>query len=187
MSPVPPTGPRPTNMRAAMFTLKILHLAFIAGLLMFSIVVLFLPISTPAPTPAPGSPAPASNTTDMEGMFAIMLGVWGVFAIPASAFFLPMMRKKAGIAAADAATETDPDAPKIAAIGPYTTGLLLRSALVEGWGLFGAVCALLTGNFLFLIAPLLAAAIIGAYFPTRAKFERFYTESIEKASKETFQ
>ena len=187
MSPVPPTGPTPTNLRAAMFTLKILHLAFIAGLLMFAIVVVFVPISTPTPPATPGSPTPSTSPTDMEGLFAIMLGLWGIVSIPASAFLLPMQLKKAGLAAADAASDTDPDAPKLAAIAPYTTGLLLRSALIEGWGLFGAVCAFLTGNLLFLIAPLLAAAIIGAYFPTRAKFERFYTQAIDKASKETFQ
>jgi len=156
MSPTPPTGPRPTNLRAAMFTLKILHFAFIAGLVIFAIIVLFVPISTPAPPPSPGSPPPASNAADMEGVFAIMLGVWGVFSIPASAFILPAMRKKAGIVAADAASDADPDAPKVAAIGPYTTGLLLRAALIEGWGLFGAVIAMITGNMLFLISPVLA-------------------------------
>lgn len=186
MSPTPPTGPQPTNLRNAMLTLKILHLAFMAGLVLFSIVVFFLPLGAQAPSPS-APPPPAPDPDDMEMIFAILLGAWAILAIPASLFILPAMRKQAGIAAADSASDADPDAPRLAAIGPYTTALLLRAALVEGGGLFGAVIALITGQMLFLIAPLAAAAIIGAYFPTRAKFERFYTESIEKASKESFQ
>lgn len=188
MSPVRPTGPQPTSIARAMLTLKILHLAFIAGLVLFAAVVPMVPVMNSPPPVSPGSPAPAPapGMTD-EGFFAIMLGVWGIVSIPASVFLLPMMLKKAGIAAADAAADDDPDAPKLAAIGPYTTGLLLRAAIVEGWGLFGAVCGLLTANLLFLIAPLLAAAIIGVYFPTRSRFERFYSQALERASKETFQ
>jgi hypothetical protein len=170
-----------------MFTLSILHLAFIAGLLMFSIVVIFVPVGAPTPAPSPGSPPAPSNTSDMEGLFAVMIGAWGLLTLPATLFILPAMRKKAGLSAADAAGDPDPDAPKLAAIGHYTTGLLLRAALAEGWGLFGAVAAFITGNLLFLIAPVVAAMIIGAYFPTRSKFEKFYSQSIDKASKESFQ
>ena len=187
MSPIPPTGPQPRNMRAAMFTLSILHLAFIAGLLMFSIVVIFVPVASSTPAPAPGSPPSPSSPSDMEGLFAVMIGAWAVLTLPATLFILPAMQKRAGLAAADAAGDPDPDAPKLAAIGHYTTGLLLRAALVEGWGLFGAVAAFLTGNLLFLIAPGIAVLIIGAYFPTRSKYEQFYTQSIDKASKEAFQ
>ena len=186
MSPMPPTGPRPTNLAGAMLTIKILHLAFMAGLLLFSAVVIFVPISTTTPAPAPGSPPAPSGAQDMEGLFAVMLGAWALLTLPATAFILPAMRKKAGLAAADAAGDPDPDAPKIAAIAHYTTALLLRAALAEGWGLFGAVAALLTGNLLFLIAPVLAAMIIGVYFPTRSKFEAFYSQSIDKASKESY-
>lgn len=181
-----PNHPRsrnsPTTVPAAMLTLKILHLAFMAGLVLFSIVVLVLPLGGSAPSPSAPQP-PETDSDSMELMFGVILGAWAVFAIPASLFILPAMRKKAGIAAADAHSDAEPDAAKLAAIGFYTTGLLLRSALIEGWGLFGAVVALITGEMLFLIAPILAVAIIGAYFPTRAKFERFYTESLDIAAK----
>lgn len=174
----------PANMSAAMFTLRILYLAFMAGIAMFAVVVVILLQSTSSPSPStpPGQP---SSFADMEMLFAIILGAYAVSVLPASVFIVPALRKKAGIAAADAASDTDPDAPKLAAIGLFTTGLLLRAALVEGWGLFGTVTALLTENLQFLLVPALAVAIIGLYFPTRSKFERFYTESLEKASKES--
>mgnify|MGYP003122461250 CR=1 FL=1 len=186
MSPIPPTGPRPTSIAGAMITLKIMHIAFMAGIGLFAIVVLVLQSqsSTPAPSTPPAQPA---SGADMELLFGIMLGAYALSVLPATAFILPAFRKKAGIAAADASPDEDPDAPKLGAIGFYTTALLLRAAMVEGWGLFGAVVALLTENPLFLLVPLLAVAMIGAYFPTVSKFERFYTEALDKASKETFQ
>lgn len=180
------SGPRPTNIASAHWTLKILHLAFMAGIAMFSIVVVVMQMTSPAPAPAP-TPDPAATGSDMNLIFAVMLGAGALSMLPATVFILPLMRKKAGVAAADAASDEDPDAPKLAAIGPYTTALLLRAAMVEGLGLLGAVAALLTENLLFLIAPAAAVAIIGAFFPTKAKFERFYTDAIEAASKESFQ
>ncbi len=185
-----PAHPRsrnsPTSLPAAMLTLKILHLAFMAGIGLFSIVVVVLQMT--GSSPAPAAPAdPAATGSDMNLIFAVMLGAGALSLLPATVFILPAMRKKAGVAAADAASDQDPDAPKLAAIGLYTTALLLRAAMVEGLGLLGAVAALLTENLLFLIAPVAAIAIIGAYFPTKAKFERFYTEAIDAASKESFQ
>lgn len=180
------SGPRPTNIATAHWTLKILHLAFMAGIAMFSIVVVVMQMTSPAPAPAP-TPDPAATGPDMDLIFAVMLGAGALSLLPVAMFILPVMRKKAGIAAADASADSDPVAPKLAAIGPYTTALLLRAAMVEGLGLLGAVAALLTENLLFLIAPGLAIAIIIAFFPTRAKFERFYIDAIEAASKESFQ
>ena len=58
--------------------------------------------------------------------------------------------------------------------------------MVEGWGLFGAVVALLTGNMLFLLVPVVAVALIGMYFPSISRFERFYTDALDRASRETF-
>lgn len=187
MSPTSASTPQMNSISGAMLTLKVLHIGFMAGVGLFAIVV-FVMQATASATP-PGAPpaAPASGGMDMQSLFAIMLGAIGATVLPVSAFILPAMRKRAGIDAADAAPDADPDAPKIAAVNTYTTALILRAAMVEGWGLFGAVAALLTENPLFLTAPLLAVAIIGAYFPTRAKFERFYTEAIERASKDTFQ
>jgi len=180
------SGPQPTSISGALFTLKILHLAFIAGIVMFSIVVLVMGMTSSAPTPAP-APDPAATGSGMDLIFAVMLGAGVVSMLPLTLFILPVMRKKAGIAAADAASDEDPDAPKLAAIGPYTTALLLRAAMIEGLGLLGVIAALLTENPLFFIAPAAAVAIIAGFFPSRTKFERFYTEAIEAASKESFQ
>lgn len=185
MSPIPATGPRPTTMAGAMITLKIMHLAFMAGVGLFAVIVLVLQ-STGSMAPPSAPPNQPSGGQDLELLLGIMLGAYALSVLPATAFILPAFRKKAGIAAADASSGEDPDAPKLSAIGFYTTGLLLRAAMVEGWGLFGAVVALLTGNLLFLLVPVVAVALIGMYFPTISKFERFYTDALDRASRETF-
>ena len=170
----------------AMLTLKLLHFAFMAGLAVFAVIVFVL--SMTQATPSPSAPPPPDVDADgMDLIFGVLVGAWAIFVLPASAFILPAMRKKAGIAAADAHSDDEPDGAKLAAVGYYTTGLVLRAALVEGWGLFSTVAALLTGNMLFLIAPLLSIAVLGAFFPTRAKFERFYTESLDIAAKRVHQ
>ncbi|XOV75951.1 MAG: hypothetical protein ACFHWZ_02910 [Phycisphaerales bacterium] len=46
--------------------------------------------------------------------------------------------------------------------------------------------ALLTGNMLFLLVPVVAVALIGMYFPSISRFERFYTDALDRASRETF-
>jgi hypothetical protein len=50
---------------------------------------------------------------------------------------------------------------------------IVRAALLEGPGLFGAVTYLLTGNALALIAPALSIAGLGLMFPTEEKFRDF--------------
>lgn len=48
---------------------------------------------------------------------------------------------------------------------------LIGAAMAEGWGLFGTVILLLSGNTLFLLAPLLAITLILLLFPSRHKLE----------------
>lgn len=175
---------QPRDMRMAMFTLQILHVGFLSGILLFSGVVIFLTVSASS---TGGSGTPQSGGVDMDLFFAVILGAGLITIFPISMILLPSMRKKAALAAADAHTEQEPESAQLGAIAPYTTALLLRASLVEGWGLLGTIAALLTDNLLFLIAPLIAVGALAMYFPTHAKFDRFYTEAIEKAAKESFQ
>ena len=178
-------GRQVQSVSAAMLTLKIIHLAFMGGVGMFAAVVLFLQLTSSGPAPS-APPSQPSGGTNMELLFAIMLGAYALSVVPASAFILPAFRKKTGIAAADASDESNPEAPRLAAVGFFTTALLLRAAIVEGWGLFGAVVALITGNLLFLLVPAVAVAVIGMFFPSTSKFERFYTDALDQASRESF-
>ncbi|MFI4917463.1 MAG: hypothetical protein ACIAS6_13275 [Phycisphaerales bacterium JB060] len=52
----------------------------------------------------------------------------------------------------------------------YVRGTLIQMAAIEGFGLVGAVCALVTGQLLFLVSPMLAVLGLGLIFPTEAKF-----------------
>ena len=59
------------------------------------------------------------------------------------------------------------DAPAEVAkrIGAYTTRTLLRGALTEGWGLFGAVSYMITAEPWLLVAPLLAVLLLLRLLP----------------------
>lgn len=176
MSPSSAQGMQPTSVAGALLTLKVLYLAFMAGITMFAVVVLVLHFS--------GS---AIGSQGMDDFLALLVGLGALTIVPASAFMLPAMRGRAGVAAADAHSAEDPEAAQLAAITHFTTAMLLRAALVEGWGLFATVCALMTGNPLFLVASAASVLVIAMYFPTRPRFDRFFNDAIEKASKETFQ
>ncbi len=52
----------------------------------------------------------------------------------------------------------------------YGRGTLIQVAALEGFGLLGVVSAFVTGQLLFLFAPVLAVMGIGLLFPTEAKF-----------------
>lgn len=79
----------------------------------------------------------------------------------------------------------------------YVRGTLVLMAAIEGFGLLGATCALITGQLLFLASPMLAVLGIGLIFPTEAKFratverltrppeerERRFIESLEADSR----
>jgi hypothetical protein len=55
----------------------------------------------------------------------------------------------------------------------YQATTIIRAALLEGPGLFGAITYLLTGNALALIAPALSLAGLGLIFPSEDKFRDF--------------
>lgn len=52
----------------------------------------------------------------------------------------------------------------------YTRAALLQMALLEGMGVLGAVCAFVTGEVLFLAAPLAGVVGMGLVFPSEGKF-----------------
>ena len=88
MSPIPPTGPRPTTMAGAMITLKIMHLAFMAGVGLFAVIVLVLQSTGSMATPST-PPNQPSGGQDLELLLGIMLGAYAISVLPATAFILP--------------------------------------------------------------------------------------------------
>lgn len=53
----------------------------------------------------------------------------------------------------------------------YTMAALLQMAMLEGLGVLGAACVLITGEMLFLAAPLAAIVGMGLVFPSEGKFQ----------------
>ena len=65
----------------------------------------------------------------------------------------------------------------------YARALLVQCSALEGFGLLGAACALVTGQLLFLVAPAMAIVGIGLVFPTEAKF-RAVTDRLTRPAEE---
>lgn len=55
----------------------------------------------------------------------------------------------------------------------FARSALLRIATLEGFGMLGAVSALLTGELLFLVAPAVAVVGMGVVFPTGSKYRAY--------------
>lgn len=55
----------------------------------------------------------------------------------------------------------------------FFTLTLIGCGLAEGWGLFGAIAYMLSGNQWALLAPLLAVLLLALQFPTRDKLSTF--------------
>ncbi|HYE61531.1 MAG TPA: hypothetical protein VD997_06020 [Phycisphaerales bacterium] len=63
----------------------------------------------------------------------------------------------------------------------YSSAVIVRGALLEGPGLFGAVAFMLTGNMLALIAPALSLAALGLIFPSQEKFRAFVRDVTDRS------
>ena len=59
----------------------------------------------------------------------------------------------------------------------FTAATILAAALAEGWGLFGCVIVMISGQWAALVAPACAAAVLGSLLDVRGRFERFKQEA----------
>lgn len=119
-------------------TMQIIHLALLAGMCLFAVVVFFLKQSTVV----------KFNKDDVFTFIVPVMAIMGVFA---SSFLfgkaLPNAQKQTAV---------------YRKFSMYQTATIMRYAFLEGPALFATIVYFLTGNFLYL---LIAIAII-AYFIT---------------------
>lgn len=135
-------------------TLQLITGALACGCLAFGAIVFFLVRVTVLGPRAPDLPWP------------ILLAIL-VILIAASVLF-PRLT----------ATRFDARARQLLRAGDATTvaqallqRTVLHAALTEGWGIFGGICVIVTGQIAFALAPFLAAGVLLASFPTAHGFE----------------
>lgn len=139
--------------------LRVLVLALFMGMAMLTGVFTWMRLSG---TGAPAAPPP-NQEIYMYVLGAIAFGaVSGAIIIPAA-----LVRQSAHVYRG-AASDAERDAIVTRLFGTTT---ILRCAMVEAVGLFGAVVYFLTGETGFLAAPILAGLCMLAFFPTRGKVE----------------
>jgi hypothetical protein len=118
----------------------------------------------PAPIAPPGAPpVPPASQPDLMlfALAAVAVGVVLMLAIvPAQ------MLRQGARRFQQAPSEPQRDVVTLNTISSVT---IMRCAMVEGVGLFGAVIFLLYGQWAVLLVPVLAALVIMAFYPTDAK------------------
>jgi hypothetical protein len=157
--------------------IRVLVVSLLTGMLMFVAVSLFLKsnqsampggAAVPAPT-APGGIGVPVGSSPVDLMMMALAGM-GVFAT-AGFLFAPALTIKPIAAKWRAAP--DEASREFALMSGLMTMTILRAAVVEGFGLFGAVIFFLHQEYTALIAPALAACALVTLVPTRTTRENF--------------
>ena len=125
----------------------------------------FVPAAAPpAPTAPSGAPAVTSLSQPDLMLFALAALAVGVVMMLA---VVPAQMLRQGARRLETATsDAERDAVTLNTISSLT---IMRCAIVESVGLFGAVLFFLNGEWPLLIVPAFAAVVILAFYPTDAK------------------
>ena len=123
-------------------TMRIIHLALLAGQVLFAGVVFFLNHSTVI-------------SLDTSEILVIVAPVMGVAAFVGSIVFFKNQLQSVK----DRATLKEK-------MGAYQTALIVRFALLESASLFNLVCYFITQNFLFLLIAMLMIIYFVVAWPT---------------------
>lgn len=141
---------------------RIIVLAMTTGLVLFTTVALAIDGRMASP--------------ELSRVLLPVLGLLGVSEIGAYVFlrtatWTSIRRQIADKPAADA---------ELVIAGGYRTLVLIRSAMIEGWGLFGVVSLMLTGHRTVLAAPVLAIVLLVANLPTRDRLADCITRMTDR-------
>lgn len=155
--------------------MQILNAAFIAGLLMFVGVTIFLYFTAAEPKVPQGKMKQAIEHLSIANAV--------VFILSSAAGFFIFRSRLAPIAKA---CSDSPHASPIDFLGEIRAAFILRLAMLEGPGLLGTVVCFLgvTGSeihdhpiyWLNLLSPIAAVTFMGVTFPTQEKLSRLFLD-----------
>ncbi len=144
-------------------TIQVIGAALVAGILVMTATMGAVAYARTAPA-APALLAPLAGAAALAIPVCVLLGI----AVKAS---MLQQARTAWLRGEYGGVRPGPDGGAVTTFEEaYVRGTLIQMAAIEGFGLLGAVCALVTGQLLFLASPLLAVIGIGLIFPTEAKF-----------------
>lgn len=148
------------------FTIRIQHGAFLAGLVIFTIIAVVV---------GTGAEAEVDEAADQQalstGIFWMVIGSLGVLALAGAALLPGIFARQARAAV----SKTDPTASANSTpwAGPWYLLQLIRMSLLEGAGLFAAVALLISGDLLFLLPIAVFVGALVMVAPSRAKLDAF--------------
>lgn len=134
-------------------TLQLIVGAMMTGLVTFAVIV--LAVGTV------GEPDPS--------LANLLLAVLGVLGVSELAGYVVLRMVLLGKLRGEAESTSAPHEVDQKVLGTWSTLVLIRSAMTEGWGLFGCVIALVTGSPLGLAAAVLAVLLLAMGFPTQGR------------------
>ena len=157
--------------------MQILNAAFIAGLLMFVGVTIFLYFTAAEPK------APRNGEASPEFLQLLSITNAVVFILSSAAGFFIFRSRLAPIAKA---CSDSPHASPIDFLGELRGAFILRLAMLEGPGLLGTVVCFfgVTGSeihdhpiyWLNLLSPIATITFMGVTFPTQEKLSRLFLD-----------
>jgi hypothetical protein len=156
---------------------QILVTALLFGVVSFAAVAVALGPLQPAPAPVAGAPIGPFGGYDplLLAMGALIVGQFPVLLF----LGIAMGKQAAGMARRLAA---EPETRDTALARLWMNGTILRAALAEGAGLFGAVILLLHGERLALVGVGFAVLVLVAIMPTRGRLENWIQRAIHTAA-----
>lgn len=172
---MPQPSPKPNGQPLGKSSLRSAQLfvaALMSGLLLFSVVAVMLN-SNAAPPTAGSLPPPDPNRPEADS-WIILAGTAGVLMLAGAIGAMVVLPRVAKARAQAAWSARSSDAAGLSAvILEYGQSVILRSAMFEGPGLFGAIVMLLHGKPVVLAVPVLALVGLGFLFPTASRAAGF--------------
>lgn len=156
-------GP-PASLRA----LQLIILAMMAGVLAVGVVAVAL----------------GSRITIQPELAPLLLAILALFgAAELPVYFVVRARVLAGLRdSVEASRDTDTDTDAASRVFPAMATLtIIGGAMAEGFGLFGGVICLLTGNRAALAAPAIALVLLVLRVPTQDKLSAFAAATVEQS------
>jgi hypothetical protein len=145
-------------------------LALVIGLLLGGGLLAFLGLSRAGAAPVQPAPQPFPAGFDI---FQFAVPILGALAL-AVVILAPSWLLRAAQTRWEA--RADDDAAMKRVYGGFIVLSTIQAAMLEGAGLFGAAAANITGNALYLIAPLVAVIFLTILFPRTARISRWIDE-----------
>lgn len=140
-----------SDFKQRMMSLRMIHLALVMGALMFGAVVMFMKKGHAAPGAAAQNP------------MIVVAAVMAVLSIGLASAMKGVFRKQVGTSA-DSVTTFE----------KYQVFILVRAAILEGGGLFSAVCALITSHTLPLILFAGCVVALALFRPSQQEFVEMF-------------